>query len=356
MAQRVRQRKTPEEIVEEIEAAEIEDDRPVEFIHSGSTVLNLAGSQRAKNGGWARGRIANIVGDGSSGKTLDALETANRFYRDMPGRKSDLFPTVRKVDITYNNVEGVMDFPVGKMYGKDFLKSVNWIRTATVEAFGRDVKRRADEMQEGDSHLYIIDSFDGLKSAKEVEQFKNEEDQEGYRLEKARYTSEFFRNIADYIEDRDMTIVIVSQTRTRIGVTFGKKKYRTGGEALNFWTHQVCWLSERKKLFRTIGGRRLDWGIRVVGKFERNKVSIPFREGEFLVIFNYGIDDLQTMLDFLYGPEEKRVTFDGKPFSSKRGLYEWAMKNDAVGGIISAVEEKWFTAEKKLEVERIPKY
>jgi RecA/RadA recombinase len=54
----------------------------VEFLTTGSTLLNLALSGKGKEGGIPRGRIINIVGDGSSGKTLTALEIlANAFYR-----------------------------------------------------------------------------------------------------------------------------------------------------------------------------------------------------------------------------------------------------------------------------------
>ena len=53
----------------------------VEFLTTGSTILNLALSQKGKDGGVARGRIINIVGDGSSGKTLLCLEIlAHAFY------------------------------------------------------------------------------------------------------------------------------------------------------------------------------------------------------------------------------------------------------------------------------------
>jgi RecA/RadA recombinase len=59
----------------------IGDVNRVEFINSGSTLLNLAASQKGRDGGWARGRIINIVGDGSTGKSLLALEAcAQAFY------------------------------------------------------------------------------------------------------------------------------------------------------------------------------------------------------------------------------------------------------------------------------------
>ena len=53
---------------------------PVEFISTGCIHFNLALSQKGRDGGIARGRIINFVGDGSSGKTINALEVAASYY------------------------------------------------------------------------------------------------------------------------------------------------------------------------------------------------------------------------------------------------------------------------------------
>jgi len=86
----------------------------VEVLHS-----NLALSGEGKDGGWARARVLNLVGDGSSGKTLLALELAFWCYKNIKKVKSKIFPKVKEVKIVYCNAEGVMDFPIKKMYGKD---------------------------------------------------------------------------------------------------------------------------------------------------------------------------------------------------------------------------------------------
>ena len=64
------------------------DGRAVEFLHTGSHRLNLAVSGRAIGGGWARGRVDNIVGDGSTGKTLLALELIAYVIKHMMGNIS----------------------------------------------------------------------------------------------------------------------------------------------------------------------------------------------------------------------------------------------------------------------------
>ena len=120
---------------------------PVEFLHSGSHTLNLALSGRARGGGWARARVLNIVGDGSSGKTICALELAFWCYCFIKLVKSKIFPRVKKVIIVYNNCEGVMDFPLVKMYGQGFVDAVTWVCIKTIEATARDYIGRVKNLK-----------------------------------------------------------------------------------------------------------------------------------------------------------------------------------------------------------------
>ena len=176
----------------------VEPDEPenetVEFLDSGSTILNLAASNRGKRGGWARGRIVNFVGDGASGKTLLALELAARCFYKIAETPSNLFPKVKSVRIRYNNAEGVMDFPIVDMYGKKFLKGVEWVHSETVEEMGRDIARCVKENKPGEFLLYVIDSLDALTSDAARKRFedaakKDKEEDGSYNTEKARYLS-----------------------------------------------------------------------------------------------------------------------------------------------------------------------
>ena len=341
---------------------------PVDFLNTGSTNLNLAASQKAENGGWARGRIVNIVGDGSSGKSLSAIEACAQSFWYMKGNESHNFPRVEEVKVVYNNVEGVMDFPLDLMYGEEFEKGIVWIRTGTVQAFGRDLFSRLDSLEPGQHLLYVVDSWDALDSEEEAQAFaksiKSDKPMEGsYDLGKQKYGSKrFFKYLCSEIEGedggakKDCTLIIISQVRLNIGVTFGAKKTRVGGDALNFYTHQVCWLREAKKLTHTSQGETLVTGISVEAKFKRNKVALPFREARFDITLNRGIDDITSMVKWVWGPESKTVDFDEKKFKNYPSLVKYIEDNSLEQTLIGMTKEKWNKIEKAVKVERKPRF
>lgn len=296
---------------------------PNDFISSGCTTLNLALTQKT-DGGWGRGRVANIVGDGSSGKTLLALEAAFWFFKNIKKVKSKVFPGVKEFQIVYNNGEGVMDFPIENMYGPEFNKKVIWIHSPNIENMGRDYLRRVNNLKKGQSLLYIVDSWDSMKSSKGMERVKTsidkDEDIEGsFNLEKQKWASnDFFPVACTFMEDnqKDATLIIISQVRTKINITFGKQQYRAGGKALDFYTHQGAWIREVKRLEKNKLGASRVYGIRSHVKVERSKVAKPFRESEFIILFDYGLDDINSMIDFIWGTKD--IKLNGKTFTQKQ--------------------------------------
>lgn len=338
---------------------------PVDFLHSGSTRLNLAASNKARDGGWARGRIVNIVGDGSVGKTLLALEAAANAFYNMLGNESHNFPKVEKVTVVYNNVEGVMDFPIELMYGKEFNEGVEWVRTGTVQGFGTDFFNRVGKLKSGHFMLYILDTWDALDSEEEMEAFlesvKKEKPQEGsYDLGKQRYASKrFFKTLCNEIEGsgefgyKDCTLMIISQTRKKIGVTFGEQRYRAGGDSLNFYTHQVCWLAQMgPPAYKTSQGEKVTTGVNIKAKFKRNKTAKPFREAEFSIVFDYGLDDITSMIWYIWGPKTKEVGFDGKHFLKYETLVKYIEDNNLEDELVTMTEEKWRKIEKATAPDR----
>lgn len=352
----------------------LKDDERVEFLSSGSTLLNLALSGRGRNGGWARGHIVNPVGDGSSGKTLLALECAAWCHYNIKNIPSILYPAVKRVFIVYNNVEGVMDFPVSLMYdrkdpdgvpikdGNNFTECVKFIKTGTVEEMGRDYTRRVLELKEGDFLLYIVDSWDALNSeagqARFIEAAENDKPEEGsFGTEKAKYGSaSFFSNICDVSTGKDATLMIISQTRQKIdAVAFGKKKYRVGGDALNFYTHQVAWLAVIKKLDKTFHGEKRVYGIRARAKIERNKTWKPDREAETTIIFDYGIDNLGSMMDWYWGPEVAKIKFEDVEFS-REDFVKYIDNNRLEDAVSELIEKEWALIEDTITPKRVPRF
>lgn len=330
---------------------------PVEFLNSGCTTLNLSLSGQGKHGGWARGRIHNIVGDGSSGKTLLALEEAFSFSKTVKTIKSQIFPKVKKFTICYDNGEAVMDFPVKKMYGKKFYKTVDWKRSSNFEAMCRRFIRLSTSLKKGEALLYIIDSWDSFQSAKSkkafMESVKKDEDLKGdYDLAVQKYASrKFFPNICDKMDQNqvDATLCIISQVRSRIGVTFGKKQYRAGGKALDFYTHQVTWIREVERMAKKKHGESKVYAIKSHAKVERSKVAKPFRESEFIILYDYGLDNLSSMVDYLWG--KGKINFHGTKFSKRIEFIKFIEGNNLEGELIEATEKKWDKVEKAFERE-----
>lgn len=347
------------EIKEEIKSKSNTEDR-VDFISTGSSMINLALSGQAQTGGWGRGRIGNVVGDGSSGKSLLMLETMAWSYYNIQATQSKIFPQVKKVTIVYDNNELVMDFPVAKMYGQKFVNAIESVHSGTIEAFGRDYTRRVKALKNGEFLLYVVDSWDSLDSEAGLERFeeaatKDKTEDGSYKTEKPKYASEFFRHMCSLSEGKDVTLLIVSQVRDKIGITFGKKQYRTGGKALDFYTHQVLWLAEAEKLKKTYHGEPRVYGIRARGKVDRNKTWKPFRETNFTILFDYGVDDLASMIDWYYGPEVKKINFDGQDFD-RQNVIPYIEKNKLHDMLIDMIQAEWDLIEAEIAPDRMARF
>lgn len=234
-------------------------------------------------GGWARGRVANIVGDKSVGKSLLAIEACANFAAIEP--KGKIF--YREAEAAFDEPYAAgLGLPVKRVdFGPEGLGTV-W---DTVEDIFEDLDGKLEECKKlGVPGLYIIDSLDALSSRVELERKPGEAT---FGLEKQKLLGKLFRQLTRRIKSADVCVLIISQVRDKIGVVFGEKHTRSGGKALDFYASQILWLSHLQKLTRTVGGIKRATGVRIKAQCKKNKVSLPFRECEFSIRFNFGIED-----------------------------------------------------------------
>jgi len=330
----------------------------VEFISTGSILLNLAMSGKGKDGGYARGRIVNLVGDGSSGKTLLALEACAQAYYNLNKKATDLFPAVKKITIVYNNVEGVMDFPIEDMYGQEFVEAIEWVRFDTAETVGRDYLKRVKDLKKGEFLLYIIDSIDAMSSTaskkRAEDSIKKDKDQDGsYGMEKQKYfSSTLFPRACEYMEGKDATMICISQVRENINAgLFGAKHYRVGGKALDFYTHQVAWLAQIAKLSKEFRSTKKIYGVRTKAKLNRNKVAKPFREAEFDILFDYGVDDIGSMLTYMYGTA-RDIQWEGVDYKRIDLIKHLEDNPKEYDKLVEMVVQDWDEIEEKIKPKR----
>jgi recombination protein RecA len=267
-------------------------------------------------GGYARGRVVNIVGDKSTGKTLLAIEAAANYAQQFPNDP-----------IWYNEVESAFDPDYAGRLGLPLSRTTFVDGCFTVEDVFEDISKKIKENASG---LYIIDSLDALSDRAEQ---KSDDPSAGFGVGKAKALSQMFRRLIQELEHTDITLFIISQIRDKIGVTFGTKYSRSGGRALDFYASQIVYLSQLGVLTRTISKVKRAIGVRIKAKCTKNKVGLPFREAEMPILFLYGIDDMSACLDWL---EETAALSRIVQFGSTRKAIESTLASLTIDAEIAA--------------------
>lgn len=257
--------------------------KDLDFISSGCVLLD-----EALGGGWVEGRIANLVGDRSSGKTLLAIEACANFARKHPTEGK----------IRYGEAEAAFDKGYAGALGMP-LSMVEFTEgdteLNTVEDFYKDIVKFIDA-RKGKPGLYVLDSLDALSDEAEQGRELNEGT---YGANKAKMMGQIFRRIVRKLERSRVSLIVISQLRDKIGVTFGETKTRSGGRALDFYATHIVWLAQVQRLKKTSGGVERPYGVSVRASIKKNKVGMPYREVDFPILFGYGVDDLTAGVEWL---------------------------------------------------------
>lgn len=304
-----------------------------EFIGSGCTTLDLA-----LGGGWVERRVVNIVGDKSTGKTLLCTEAAANFA--MKYAKS-------KGKIRYRESEAAFDQEYASALGMPVDRIDFGDPMETVEDLFEDLLAVIKGAK--GPELYVCDSLDALSDRAEM---GRKMDEGTYGAAKAKQLSQLFRRLVRDLEQKQITVIIVSQIRDKIGAMFGRKVTRAGGRALDFYASQVVYLAHIGRLVRTVRGQKRATGIRVKAMVDKNKVALPFREAEFVIRFGYGIDDGAACVEFLKSINALKDinVSDAKTKQYIQDLEEMPMPDflDAMKSLRRVCTEHWYQIEKSL--------
>ncbi len=285
----------------------------LQFIHTGATPFDCV-----VGGGWPLGRTINIVGDKSTGKTLLAIEAMSNFARAYTkGRIRYREPEACFID----EYAAALGMPIERV---EFSRKddPDPAKADTVENFHRDLKKFIKSL-DGDPGLYILDSLDALSDEGEV---GREVGEASYGTGKAKGMSEFFRKINNSIEASNICLIIISQTRQNIGVTFGRKYTRSGGSALDFYAAIIVYLAHVGEIRRTVNKVKRTVGVKVKARCTKNKIGLPFRDCEFPIIFAYGIEDITASLDWL--KQNGCMSLSGMTLKDAKELRAKALKVD----------------------------
>ena len=256
----------------------------VEAIPTGSLTLDMA----LGIGGVPRGRIVEIYGPESSGKTMISESIISEVQK-MGGTAA------------FIDVEHALDPAYAKKLGVD----IDSLLVAQPDTGEQAMEITEALIRSGAIDVIVVDSVAALVPQAEIEGDMGDQ----HVGLQARLMSQSLRKITAAISKSNCVCIFINQLREKIGVFYGNNETTTGGRALKFYSSVR--LDVRKSEMIKDGSNIIGHKIKI--KVVKNKVAPPFKQAEFDLIYNEGIDRYGEIIDI--GLERGILTRAGAYYS-----------------------------------------
>ena len=276
----------------------------VDHISTGSLTLDIA----LGIGGLPRGRIVEIYGPESSGKTTLSLHCI------AEGQKNN-------GNVAFIDVEHALDPTYAAALGVD----VDSLLVSQPDT-GEDALEIAEALiRSGAIDVIVIDSVAALVPKAEIE---GEMGDSHVGLH-ARLMSQALRKLAGAINKSICVAIFINQLREKVGVVYGNPEVTTGGRALKFYSSVR--IDIRKQEVLKQNGEMI--GAHTKAKVVKNKLAPPFREAEFDIMYGKGISRTGELLDLAVKADVVQkagawFSYDGKRLGQGRDNVKELLEND----------------------------
>ena len=252
-----------------------------DFVSTGSTLLNLAISNKP-NGGIAVGRITEINGLESSGKSLIGAHI--------------LAETQRKEGVAvYMDTETSVSREFLEAIGID-VGNMLYIHLETVEDVFESIEKIVVKIRESERDRLVTILVDSLAGATTRSELEGDFDKEGWATGKAIIISKAMRKITQMIGRQKIALIFTNQLRQKLGVMFGDPWTTSGGKALPFHASTRIRL---KNLGQIKDKKTNTIGMKMRAQVIKNRLGPPMRHADFNLYFESGIDDDGSWLQVL---------------------------------------------------------